>query len=112
MSARSEFIVGRDIAGRWIAVDFDGLRGGYFRDQQAAVAFAKQEANSQPNAVTLVNGTLDLFLRLNDVRQLRTIAHASPDNFTVAGSRAHLARSEKSLDEEYEDALPPCATRA
>ena len=61
MSPHTLFYVGRDAAGRWVAIDVRGQYGGYFRDCLAAIAFAKQKASSPLDDVIMVCDQISLF---------------------------------------------------
>jgi hypothetical protein len=63
-TARSEdkpqFLVGKDSRGNWVVQDQDGLCGGLFIAQSAAVKFALSEKGNHPEAVRMVPGVLEL----------------------------------------------------
>lgn len=46
--APARFIIGRDRRGNWIVQDRQGLVGGLFRNEAAAVHFATEECNHNP----------------------------------------------------------------
>lgn len=48
----SRFLVGRDVHGRWVVRDRQGLVGGLFTDRAAAVHFALEESKHVPGDVT------------------------------------------------------------
>jgi hypothetical protein len=56
--ARS-FIVGRNRAGLWIALETHGLAGGIFASKDAAVHYAAFETDRRPGAVSFSNGPLE-----------------------------------------------------
>ncbi|CDN52697.1 Hypothetical protein RG1141_CH03330 [Neorhizobium galegae bv. officinalis bv. officinalis str. HAMBI 1141] len=45
------FMVGRDVGGRWVVSDRDGLVGGLFTNRASAVHFAMFESDRTPGAV-------------------------------------------------------------
>ncbi|ENN86900.1 hypothetical protein RHSP_15260 [Rhizobium freirei PRF 81] len=47
-AAPARFIVGRDRCGSWIVQDREGLVGGLFRSEAAALHFAAEECNHNP----------------------------------------------------------------
>ena len=56
------FIVGRNRAGRWIAVEPHGLAGGIFVNRKAALEYAEFETDRRPGAVSVAKGPIDLTL--------------------------------------------------
>ncbi len=44
----ARFIIGRDRRGNWIVQDREGLVGGLFRNEAAALHFAAEECNHNP----------------------------------------------------------------
>ncbi|MDK4713841.1 hypothetical protein [Rhizobium sp. CNPSo 4039] len=61
-SAPARFIIGRDRRGSWIVQDRQGLVGGLFRNEAAALHFAAEECNHNPADICLApeGTTLDL----------------------------------------------------
>lgn len=57
------FMVGRDVGGRWVVSDRDGLVGGLFTDRASAVHFAMFESDRTPGAVCCVPEDVTLSLR-------------------------------------------------
>ncbi|NLR95839.1 hypothetical protein HGP17_03205 [Rhizobium sp. P38BS-XIX] len=51
--APARFIIGRDRRGSWIVQDRQGLVGGLFRNEAAALHFAAEECNHNPADVCL-----------------------------------------------------------
>ena len=47
-AAPARFVVGRDGRGSWIVQDREGLVGGLFRSEAAALHFAAEECNHNP----------------------------------------------------------------
>jgi hypothetical protein len=62
-SQTSLFLIGRDLAGRWVVRDLRGLRGGLFVGRTEALKYALFENGNRPQAVVMVPGTLELDLR-------------------------------------------------
>lgn len=56
------FIVGRDHAGRWVAVEPHGLAGGIFVSRKAALDYAEFETGHRAGAVLLASGPVELAL--------------------------------------------------
>ena len=54
------FLVGRDPAGTWVAVDERGLGGGLFVSREAAWHYAATETGRRPDAVRLATGPVVL----------------------------------------------------
>jgi hypothetical protein len=54
------FLVGRNSRGNWVVQDQDGLCGGLFIAQSAALKFALSENGNHPEAVRMVPGVLEL----------------------------------------------------
>ncbi|MGY5777174.1 hypothetical protein [Rhizobium sp. LEGMi135b] len=71
--APARFIIGRDRRGSWIVQDRQGLVGGLFRNEAAALHFAAEECNHNPADICLApeGAILDL------------------DSFTPASSNLH-----------------------
>ncbi|MBB3382413.1 MULTISPECIES: hypothetical protein [unclassified Rhizobium] len=71
--APARFIIGRDRRGSWIVQDRQGLVGGLFRNEAAALHFAAEECNHNPADICLApeGAILDL------------------DGFTLAPSNLH-----------------------
>ncbi|MGY5801140.1 hypothetical protein [Rhizobium hainanense] len=71
--APARFIIGRDRRGSWIVQDREGLVGGLFRNEAAALHFAAEECNHNPADICLApeGAILDL------------------DGFTPASSNLH-----------------------
>ena len=69
----ARFIIGRDRRGSWIVQDRQGLVGGLFRNEAAALHFAAEECNHNPADICLApeGAILDL------------------DGFTLAPSNLH-----------------------
>ncbi len=61
-TAIHRFVVGRDGEGHWIARDEEGLTGGVFADQTAAIHFAATESNHQEGAIRLAPANVRLSL--------------------------------------------------
>ncbi len=51
--ALARFIIGRDRRGSWIVQDRQGLVGGLFRNEAAALHFAAEECNHNPADICL-----------------------------------------------------------
>ncbi|AGB70920.1 MULTISPECIES: hypothetical protein [Rhizobium] len=51
--APARFIIGRDRRGSWIVQDRQGLVGGLFRNEAAALHFAAEECNHNPADICL-----------------------------------------------------------
>jgi hypothetical protein len=51
--APARFIIGRDRRGSWIVQDREGLVGGLFRNEAAALHFAAEECNHNPADICL-----------------------------------------------------------
>lgn len=51
--APARFIIGRDRRGGWIVQDRQGLVGGLFRNEAAALHFAAEECNHNPADICL-----------------------------------------------------------
>ncbi len=51
--ASARFIIGRDHRGSWIVQDRQGLVGGLFRNEAAALHFAAEECNHNPTDICL-----------------------------------------------------------
>ncbi|MDK4702536.1 hypothetical protein PH562_09820 [Rhizobium sp. CNPSo 4062] len=51
--APARFIIGRDRRGSWIVQDRQGLVGGLFRNETAALHFAAEECNHNPADICL-----------------------------------------------------------
>ncbi|MDR6899750.1 hypothetical protein [Rhizobium miluonense] len=49
----ARFIIGRDRRGSWIVQDRQGLVGGLFRNEAAALHFAAEECNHNPADICL-----------------------------------------------------------
>ena len=47
----ARFTVGRDKGGRWIVQDREGLVGGLFINEAAALHFAAEECNNNPDEI-------------------------------------------------------------
>ncbi len=60
--APARFIIGRDRRGSWIVQDRQGLVGGLFRNEAAALHFAAEECNHNPADICLApeGAVLDL----------------------------------------------------
>ncbi|GAC1042419.1 hypothetical protein [Rhizobium sp. No.120] len=60
--ASARFIIGRDRRGSWIVQDRQGLVGGLFRNEAAALHFAAEECNHNPADICLApeGAVLDL----------------------------------------------------
>ena len=56
------FIVGRDRAGHWVAVESHGLAGGIFVSRKAALHYAEYETGRRAGAVVLANELVELAL--------------------------------------------------
>jgi hypothetical protein len=54
------FFVGKNSRGNWVVQDQDGLCGGLFIAQSAALKFALSENGNHPEAVRMVPGVLEL----------------------------------------------------
>jgi hypothetical protein len=54
------FLVGKNSRGNWVVQDQDGLCGGLFIAQSAALKFALSENGNHPEAVRMVPGVLEL----------------------------------------------------
>jgi hypothetical protein len=54
------FLVGRNSRGNWVVQDQDGLCGGLFTAQSAALKFALSENGNHPEGVRMVPGLLEL----------------------------------------------------
>lgn len=50
---RLRFLVGRDEAGRWLALEDHGLAGGIFASKEAALHYAVAETGRRPGGVRL-----------------------------------------------------------
>ena len=50
-AARRMYKVGRDRAGRWLAMEVEGRGGGMFASREAALRFAGSETEWRPGAV-------------------------------------------------------------
>ncbi|WP_348644610.1 hypothetical protein [Starkeya sp. ORNL1] len=50
---RLRFLVGRDEAGRWLALEDHGLAGGIFASKEAALHYASAETGRRPGGVRL-----------------------------------------------------------
>lgn len=57
---RLSFLVGRDPAGHWLAIERHGLGGGIFTSRKAALAYARSECCRRPGSVQLVRRPLQL----------------------------------------------------
>lgn len=57
---RLSFLVGRDRAGYWLAVERHGLGGGMFTSRKAALAYARAECGGAKGAVQVVRRPLEL----------------------------------------------------
>jgi hypothetical protein len=53
------FLVGRDRAGYWLAVERHGLGGGIFTSRKAALAYARAECCGAPGSVQVVRRPLE-----------------------------------------------------
>jgi hypothetical protein len=58
----SRFLVGRDSNGRWTALRENGLAGGVFKSQDAAIRYAQSEAARTPGSVRMAETPLELDL--------------------------------------------------
>lgn len=56
------FLVGRNRAGQWIALQAQGLAGGIFASREAALHYASTETDRQPGAIEITDAPLDLRL--------------------------------------------------
>jgi hypothetical protein len=56
----SQFLVGKDSRGRWVARDERGLCGGLFVNRAEAIKFAMFENGRRAQAVIMVPGVLEL----------------------------------------------------
>jgi hypothetical protein len=54
------FLVGRDSHGSWVVQEQNGLRGGLFVDRKEALKFAMYENGTQPQAIVMIPGVLEL----------------------------------------------------
>jgi hypothetical protein len=57
---KPQFLVGKNSRGNWVVQDRDGLCGGLFIGQAAALKFALSENGNHPEAVRMVPGVLEL----------------------------------------------------
>lgn len=56
------FLIGRDLDGRWVALETHGLGGGLFRTREAAEHYAAFETARRPGAIRFVQSPLRLAL--------------------------------------------------
>jgi hypothetical protein len=61
----SQFLIGKDSHGHWVARDQSGLCGGLFIDRAEALKFAMFENGHRPQAVIMVPDILELDMRGN-----------------------------------------------
>ncbi len=59
---RLRFAVGRDVFGRWVAIELHGRGGGFFRSREAALHYATSECGGRRRAVRLARRPLSLAL--------------------------------------------------
>ena len=59
-SENTFFLIGRNSRGNWVVQDQDGLCGGLFIGQAAALKFALAENGNHPEAVRMVRGVIEL----------------------------------------------------
>jgi hypothetical protein len=62
----TQFIVGQDEQGHWLALEANGLRGGIFVDRGAAWRFARTETRQCPDAVRFSKTPLTLWAKSID----------------------------------------------
>src|SRR5215470_17855352 len=58
-SENTFFLIGRNSRGNWVVQDQDGLCGGLFIGQAAALKFALAENGNHPEAVRMVRGVIE-----------------------------------------------------
>ena len=63
----SSFVIGRDSHGRWTALAAGGLSGGVFKDKDAAMRFAQDEAGRAPGAVHFASFPVELPFTRNQI---------------------------------------------
>jgi hypothetical protein len=57
---RTAFLVGQNRLGQWLAVATDGLGGGIFKSQDAALRYAQAECAGSAGRVRLARGPIEL----------------------------------------------------
>lgn len=55
-----QYLVGRDLAGYWIATDMNGFNGGLFKDKVSALHYAGLQTALLPGAVQGIDEPLEL----------------------------------------------------
>jgi hypothetical protein len=85
--AEMSFLVGRDTAGHWLAVETHGLGGGIFVNATAAIRYAEGVTTRRPGAVTLSDDLLQLHQAADALTKPRFLSSASGD-----GARPRKAR--------------------
>lgn len=58
-----DFLIGRDVAGHWLAIETHGLAGGFFNSAKEALRFVASDFNERPARIEIVKEIIDPFGR-------------------------------------------------